>query len=203
VGYKLFREVIDFAPADLTSGELVVALVIADDANDRARKSWIPLPLLCARARLKPSAVRAALAKLAARGMEFRVIHGYGTDGRPVFAVKGRKLDFVVPDMLQGASGLAPKPVDNPAPAQPLGASNPAVGASAVAPKRSVGASRLAPLPSEDLYPLTNPSAEALDLDASPVENARTGARSKAVDPRQVLAARQAALERARRENGA
>ena len=108
MGYKLCREIRDFAPPDLTSGELVVALMIADDANDRTRRSWIPLPILCARTRLKPSSVRAALSTLAARGYEFRVIHGYGKDGRPVFAAKGHATDFVVPDMLKGATGLAP-----------------------------------------------------------------------------------------------
>jgi hypothetical protein len=114
VGYPLYREIRDYAPGDWSSSELVVALMIADDANDDTRASWIPTPLLCARARLKASSVRAALTKLAARGYEFRVIHGYARDGRPVFAVKGRALDFVVPDMIQGARIPAPNPVDNP-----------------------------------------------------------------------------------------
>jgi hypothetical protein len=119
VGFKLYREVRDFAPGDLTSGELVVALTIADDARDETRRSWISLPLLCARTRLKPSGVRSALGKLAARGLEFRVAHGYGGDGRPMFALKGHAVDYVVPDMLKGAATAppkaAPKPVDNSA----------------------------------------------------------------------------------------
>lgn len=174
VGYKLYREIRDFAPDDLTSGELAVALMIADDANDRTRRSWIPLPLLCQRARLKPSSVRAALAKLAARGYEFRVVHGYGKDGRPVFAAKGHATDYVVPDMLKGASAVAPKPVDNPpkgasavAPngryPQEKGASAVAEGASAVAPIGEKGASRLAPLPSKDLNHLNSNSAKEVN----------------------------------------
>jgi hypothetical protein len=174
VGYKLTREIRDFAPPDLTSGELVVALMIADDANDRSRRSWIPLPLLCARARLKPSSVRAALSKLAARGYEFRVIHGYGKDGRPMFAVRGHTTDFVVPDMLKGASPVAPNPVDNPsigasavAPngsyPQEIGASAVAEGASRVAPKSEIGASALAPLSSKNLNHLNGHSTKAVD----------------------------------------
>lgn len=174
VGYKLTREIRDFAPPDLTSGELVVALMIADDANDRSRRSWIPLPLLCARARLKPSSVRAALSKLAARGYEFRVIHGHGKDGRPMFAVRGHATDFIVPDMVKGASPLAPKPVDNPdigasavAPngsyPQEIGASAVAEGASRVAPIGEIGASALAPLPSKNLNHLNGHSTKAVD----------------------------------------
>ena len=178
VGYKLYREIRDFAPSDLTSGELAVALMIADDANDRSRRSWLPLPLLCARARLKPSSVRAALSKLAARGYEFRVIHGYGKDGRPVFAAKGHATDYVIPDMLKGASPVAPiapsEPVDNPAEGasavapngscpQPKGASAVAEGASAVAPIGLKGASALAPLPSVNLHHLNGHSTKAVD----------------------------------------
>lgn len=114
MGYLLYREVRDFAPADLSQAELVVALMIADDANEHTRRSWIALELLCARARLKPTGVRGALQRLAARGLEFRVIHGYGKDGRPVFAAKGHAVDYLVPDMLKGDTLTSPYPVDNP-----------------------------------------------------------------------------------------
>jgi hypothetical protein len=174
VGYKLYREICDFAPPDWSSPELTVAWVIADDASDATRASWIPLPLLCARTRLAPSSVRAALAKLAGRGYEFRVIKGYGKDGRPVFATRSHAVDYLVPSMLIGASNPAPMPVDNPperrqepsgySEGKALGNGGKALGND---PK---GARILAPL-SSDL--LTIPSAEALDLDASPVESAR------------------------------
>ena len=127
MGYKLYREIRDMAPDDWSSGELVVALMIADDARDDTRSSWIPLPLLCQRTRLQPSSVRSALAKLAARGFEFRVIHGYGKDGRPVFAAKGHAVDYEVPDMVKGAAQLAPIDLGGPV-------DNSAIGASPVAP---------------------------------------------------------------------
>lgn len=114
MGFLLYREVRDFAPADLTQAELTVALMIADDANDHSRQSWIPLPLLCQRARLKPTGVRGALQRLAARRLEFRVVHGYGKDGRPVFAARGHAVDYLVPDMLKGDTLTSPKSVDNP-----------------------------------------------------------------------------------------
>jgi len=65
VGHDLYREVVNFAPDDLSPGELVVAWVIADDARDATRKSWISNAELCRRSRMKPSGVRAALGRLA------------------------------------------------------------------------------------------------------------------------------------------
>jgi hypothetical protein len=116
VGFKLYREVRDFAPADWSQSEFVVALMIADDASDTTRRSWIPLPLLCARTRLTERGLRAALHRLAAGGHEFRVSHGYGRDGRPVFAAKGHAVDYLIPDMLKGGTLMPPivaGPVDN------------------------------------------------------------------------------------------
>jgi hypothetical protein len=111
VGFRLYREIRDFAPDDWTPGELIVALMIADDARDDTRASWIPLPLLCQRTRLKPSTVRELLGRLGARGYEFRVIHGYGKDGRPVFATRSHAVDYVVPDMLKGDAIPSPLPL--------------------------------------------------------------------------------------------
>ncbi len=114
VGYLLYREVRDFAPDDWTHAELVVALMIADDANEDTRRSWIAQPLLCQRARLTVRGLRGALARLAATGFEFRVAHGYGRDGRPVFAARRHAVDYLVPDMLKGGTLTPPLPVDNP-----------------------------------------------------------------------------------------
>lgn len=40
MGYKLYREVMRWAPAALTKGEKLAALAIADDANDATRLTW-------------------------------------------------------------------------------------------------------------------------------------------------------------------
>ncbi len=174
VGYLLYREVRDFAPDDWTHAELVVALMIADDANEDTRRSWIAQPLLCQRARLTVRGLRGALARLAATGFEFRVAHGYGRDGRPVFAARRHAVDYLVPDMLKGDTGLSPKPVDNPPQRRHGAVAIPAAKATAHDPKATAGApkgdSRLSPLPSGSPQ---IPSAEALDLDASPVEGPR------------------------------
>ncbi|MGH3226790.1 MAG: hypothetical protein ACRDPY_50285, partial [Streptosporangiaceae bacterium] len=100
MGFKLYREVRDRAPSDWTPPERLVAWVIADDANDDTRKSWIKLPELMERTGIKSkSGVRQALQRLASRGYEFRVPIGEGKDGRLVFAAKGHSLDYIVPPM--------------------------------------------------------------------------------------------------------
>ena len=43
MGYPLYREIKNHAPDDWTAGERLVALVIADDANDKTRRSKMPV----------------------------------------------------------------------------------------------------------------------------------------------------------------
>jgi hypothetical protein len=110
VGYKLYRQIRDFAPRDWTSGELVVAWVIADDANDETRRSFIPTDELCRRAHMGDRNVRKTLEKLADRGFEFRVSKGKGKDGREVYASRNNEPEYMVPDIFQAiirAAGLA------------------------------------------------------------------------------------------------
>lgn len=113
LGHRLYREVRDFAPADLTHGELVVALMIADDANDGTRLSWIDQELLCARARMSDRGVRNCLQGLGARGLEFRVARGLDKTGRPVYAARGHSVDYLVPDFINGGTHVPPRPGDN------------------------------------------------------------------------------------------
>jgi hypothetical protein len=97
VGYKLYREVRDFAPADWTVSERLVAWVIADDARDETRQSFIESALLCARTGLSERGLRGALQRLSERGYEFRVSHGKGSDGREVYAARNHPPDYQVP----------------------------------------------------------------------------------------------------------
>lgn len=99
MGYKLYREIRDRAPADWTSGERLVALMIADDANDESRLSWIKVPALTARTGLSERGIRMALQKLGQRGYEFRIPYKEGSDGRMVFAARGHSLDYYVPEL--------------------------------------------------------------------------------------------------------
>lgn len=97
MGYRLYRHVLDHAPADLTSGERLVLLVIADDANDTTRTGWPGLDVLVHRTGLSDRGIRKALERLAERGYEVRVPLGKTDDGRPVFAARGRRTTYAVP----------------------------------------------------------------------------------------------------------
>jgi len=116
VGYKLYRQVRDFAPQNWTSGELVVAIMISDSANDGTRRSYLDAAELSRRARMSERGVRKALEKLAEKGFEFRVSKGKDRNGREVYAVAGGSIEYQVPDVfmiLQRAAAVAYGLVDN------------------------------------------------------------------------------------------
>jgi hypothetical protein len=98
MGYKLYREVLDHASADLTATERLVLAVIADDANDTTRESWSPSPeWLAHRAGSTITAIHKAIQRLGRRGYELRVPVKVGVDGRPVYAHKGRATTYRIP----------------------------------------------------------------------------------------------------------
>jgi hypothetical protein len=99
VGYKLYRQIRDFAPQDWTSGELVIAIMIADSANEETRRSYIDNADLCRRARMTDRGVRKALERLLERGFDFRVSRGKGKDGKEMYALSGKRTEYQVPDI--------------------------------------------------------------------------------------------------------
>jgi hypothetical protein len=120
VGYRLYRQIRDLAPQNWTSGELVVAFIIADSANDDTRRSYLDNPELCRRARMSGDGVRKALQRLAERGFEFRVSKGKDKHGKRVYAVSGKSVEYQVPDVfmiLERGAAVAYGLVDNLGPA--------------------------------------------------------------------------------------
>jgi hypothetical protein len=116
VGYRLYRQIRDFAPQDWTSGELVVAFIIADSANEESRRSYLENSDLCRRSRMTSGGVRKALQRLAERGFEFRVSKGRDKHGKEVYAISGKHVEYQVPDifiMLEKGSAVAYRLVDN------------------------------------------------------------------------------------------
>src|SRR5689334_10003089 len=97
MGYELRRWLRDQLPADLPSGELLVALEIADRANDQSRRCWPELAELAAACRMAPASVSRHLRGLGRRGWELREPVRTGRDGRPVYAHTGHKITFLVP----------------------------------------------------------------------------------------------------------
>ncbi len=63
-------EVLDCAPEDLSTAELLVLIAIAEDARDRTRLSnYSDAVTLQSRTRLAPGTIRNALSKLVRRGL--------------------------------------------------------------------------------------------------------------------------------------
>lgn len=98
----LILEVMDHAPANLTPGERMVLVVIAERANDKTRiakqgKNWT-LGTIARRAGVGRDGLRKIFQRLAKNGCEVRVALGTDSRGRPVFAYEGTAMTFKVPD---------------------------------------------------------------------------------------------------------
>lgn len=121
MGYQLRRWLADRLPDTLSSGERLVALEIADQANDHTRQAY-GKGLLATVARRTGFAnekqVGKVLGKLAARGLELRVQilkDGkplFDGKGRPVFAYEGRETSYRIPTA-EECPELVPFPGDH------------------------------------------------------------------------------------------
>jgi hypothetical protein len=117
VTYKLYRQIRDHAPQDWTSGELVVALMIADAASDATLRAWIDSAELSRLARMSERGLRDNLQKLSARGFEFRVAVGKDKHGNVLYGIPGKRSEYQVPDIftrLAKGAAVACGLVDNP-----------------------------------------------------------------------------------------
>jgi hypothetical protein len=146
MGYELRRQLREALGPDITGLQRAVALEIADDANERTRRSWVALEDLARWTGAKDSSVvRNALKRLAAAGWDFRVPIGKGKDGRALYAVPGTRMTFIVPDF-KGGAGATPSGAKKGEQGLPIGGA----GATPRPPKGGAGAhSEGATAPSE------------------------------------------------------
>ncbi len=92
-------EVLDYAPGELTSPERLVLIVLAEAAHDATRECWPGMETLTRRTGLSERHVRRALADLAAHGCDVRVAVGVDKRGWPMFANKGHRSRYRLPDL--------------------------------------------------------------------------------------------------------
>ena len=114
MGVKLITEVLDHAPDDITSAELVVLLVLAENGRDSTREAFPGMDVLTRRSRLSPDGVRKALQRLAKRGLEVRVAIGEDRLGRPVYSFPGRQTTYRLPAFERRDAGTAKGGTDVP-----------------------------------------------------------------------------------------
>jgi hypothetical protein len=117
VGYKLRRDIEDLFPPGTTPAERLIALTIADKANEESRISLVRQGDLCAKTGLGIEGLKKALQRLSSRGLEFRRGCGKGRDGREVFTKPGYEIEYRVPSLneflavhppLNGGTGVPP-----------------------------------------------------------------------------------------------
>jgi hypothetical protein len=94
---SLVVEVLDHAPRELTQAELVVLVVLAEQAREDTRECWPGMELICHRSRLQEDSVRRVFQRLAARGLEVRVPVGKSKSGQPIYAHHGARTLYRIP----------------------------------------------------------------------------------------------------------
>lgn len=97
VGIKLVVETMKHAPAEISSAERLLLIVLAEQASDTTRECWPGMDLIQQHAGLTHEAVRKALQRLAARGLEVRVPLGNDRKGRNVYAFQGQRTRYRIP----------------------------------------------------------------------------------------------------------
>ena len=99
VGVKLMVEILDHAPGEWTSSERLLALAIAEHANDGTRLGYPGMDLLTHRMNLDEKSVSRLLRQLGQKGYELRVGQGTDKKGRIVFASRSRRSVYRIPQL--------------------------------------------------------------------------------------------------------
>lgn len=117
MGSRLRRDLREVLPASIKGLQRAIALEIADDARYDDSWRYSPESGRHSKARLSDLvrwtgakdelSIREMLRRLAVAGWEFRVPIGTGKDGRPLYAVPGRAMQFRVPDF-EGPTVVGP-----------------------------------------------------------------------------------------------
>lgn len=103
MGYELYREVKQYAPADLDTGELALLLILADEANEDSRECFPGMDELCAYMRMSADGIGKILKRLAAKDLEVRVVVDKDKTGRPVYARRGLRTTYRIPEFRSAA----------------------------------------------------------------------------------------------------
>ncbi|WP_433235420.1 hypothetical protein ACQPYK_25310 [Streptosporangium sp. CA-135522] len=106
------------AAQGVTTAERLVLLIIAERCNKTTRQMWAYkgdgktlTEVIAARAGLEVDSLTKVFRRLAGRGLEVRVPIATNSRGQPVFAVRGRASDYILPDL--------PASVELPPPRKP------------------------------------------------------------------------------------
>lgn len=109
MGIELYVEVLKQGPRDVKGSELVVLLVLAEDARDATRRTWLGMEELAYRSRCGESTVRGHLAKLEERKVIKRLEAPQRQPGAtPVVAYRGHRTVYEILPMTEMSDTEAP-----------------------------------------------------------------------------------------------
>lgn len=196
MGYQLRRWLADRLPDTLSSGERLVALEIADQANDHTRRAWGDATLATILRRTgyaDDKQLGKVLGKLAEHGVELRV-PVRDAEGRPVrnksgrimYACNGHKREFHVPTEGECAALKVPQMGDLEAP--PDGGPSPEAPPPGTEGPPDGGASDAeAPPPGPEAPPSGGPISPSLLQKSSPSSLSQSEASTQSADPPPVV----------------
>lgn len=96
---RLINEVLDHAPAGLAPLERLLLVVIAEAADDKTRRCWPGIDVLTRRVGVGQRQIARVLAQLEKRGYPLRVPSGVDRRGHPVFAARGHRTTYQLPEL--------------------------------------------------------------------------------------------------------
>lgn len=98
MAYQLVAEVLDHAPAELTASERLVLVALAERMPRRTEWDWKSNHLM-RRTGLDARGLRAAVQRLAKRGIDIRVPIGKDRKGNPLYAIPGQVPRWRLPEL--------------------------------------------------------------------------------------------------------
>ncbi|MDQ7910759.1 hypothetical protein RB614_40340 [Phytohabitans sp. ZYX-F-186] len=98
MAYQLVAEVLDHAPP-MTPAERLLLVAIAEQVRLPSRTRPIATEDLVRRVGIEERGVRAALRRLAERGLDVRVVRGTDSRGLPVYATRGTLPQYRLPEL--------------------------------------------------------------------------------------------------------
>src|SRR5213595_3760641 len=166
MGIRLFVEVLDHAPAELTAAERLVLVVLAENARDATREAYPGRDVLLRRTGLGVRGLKHVFERLAKRGLEVRVPVGTDASGRPLYAFAGQRTLFRIPEFAAAIGGPVVPPNGGPV-GPPMGDPQVREGGPTGPP---MGDPQVPPSPQLSL----NPSAARADARSAPALHIQT-----------------------------
>ncbi len=178
------------APSDLSQGELLLLVALAELARDETRECFPGMPTICWRTRMTENGVSAALKRLRDRGIEIRKQLGTTSRGKAIFAHEGTATTYRIPDFkaFSGRARTPPPGWERPYVGTPSDDKRPCVDMAEAVPRHGRGRAPAPPYPSlspQEPYPAEGAAQMHDAIDSTAARELREHDKTPTHPPRQ------------------